>query len=250
MKKTIIITGASSGLGAELARRFAKENHTVCALARSVDKLNNLNKEYPENIYPFPVDISSEQTVKDTFNAIKKQFKTVDLLINNAAYVCGGGVVGEDNLSEAYKVIDINLKGAMYCCYAVIPLMVEKQSGRIINISSIAALPGGPMSIFQKNPEEIKAGAYGISKAGMNAIGEMLGQSLQSNNITMTTIMPGAIDTPVWIDEKGNNRHPMKEDGAKLMKTSEVADLISFIAAQPNHICYKSVTLFPICEWK
>ena len=245
--KTIVITGASSGLGEELARRFAAEGHQVCALARRADRLKSLEDEYPDHIHAFPVDISSQEAVADCFKTIGEQFAAVDVLINNAGYV-GGGVVGKDDWSESANVIDINLKGTMFCCYGVIPLMKKKQSGRIINISSIASLPGGALPMFQSDDGTVQTGAYGISKAGMNAIGEVLGHSLQQSNITLSTIIPGAIDTPLWYNEKGECRYPIQ--GAQLMKASEVADMICFVASQHNHICYKSITMFPTCEWK
>lgn len=246
--KTIVITGASSGLGEELTRRFAAEGHQVCALARSVDKLEKLKAECPDNILPFPLDLADRDAIKKCFQKIEQQFDTVDLLINNAGFADGGRIL-DGNWDDVSNVIDVNLKGAMYCCYAVIPLMIRQKSGRIINISSVAAIPGGPMSMFDpENPDDINVGAYAVSKAGMNAIAENLGKTLHRNNITMTTVMPGAIDTPLWYNDNGVSRYPIKD--AKLMQPSEVADLICFIASQPNHICYKTITLFPICEWK
>ncbi|RLC44619.1 MAG: hypothetical protein DRH57_09000 [Candidatus Cloacimonadota bacterium] len=250
--KTIVITGASSGLGEELTRRFAAEGNQVCALARSVDKLETLKNEYPENIHVFQTDISSDDDVEKSFKAIEKQFTSIDLLVNNAGFVGGGEVDKVDWSKEDWessaKVLDINLKGTMYCCFAAIPLMKKEQAGRIINISSIAALPGGALPMFLKDDGSVKSGVYAMSKAGVNAIGETLGYSLHQNNITLSTIMPGAIDTPLWYNEKGESRYPIKD--AKLMSVEEVADTICFVAAQPNYICFKTITMFPICEWK
>ncbi len=250
--KTIVITGASSGLGEELTRRFAAEGNQVCALARSVDKLETLKNEYPENIHIFQTDIASEDDVEKSFKAIENQFDSIDLLINNAGYVGGDRVDKadwtKDDWKDSAKVIDVNLKGTMYCCFAGIALMKKKQSGRIINISSIAALPGGALPMFLKDDGVVNSGIYSISKAAINAIGESLGHSLHQNNITLSTIMPGAIDTPLWYNEKGECRYPIKD--AKLMSAAEVANTICFVASQPNHICFKTVTMFPTCEWK
>ena len=162
--KTMVITGASSGLGKTLAEHFATKGWTVCAVARSRDKLVELREAYPEKIFAYPTDISNAKQVKASFAAIHETHNPIDVLINNAGVVPQWKQFGKDDFEVIDQTIDINLKGTMYCTYAVLPGMLERKDGRIINIASRVGLvegrPPGPDA-------PLGFADYGASKLGM-----------------------------------------------------------------------------------
>ncbi len=137
--KTMIITGASSGVGRALAEHFAKQDWSICAIARTAEKLKELEANYPGLIAPYVCDISKADNVRQTFNTILEKHPAPDVLVNNAGGVTKG-FMEEDELDIIDQGIDVNLKGTMYCTGAVVPAMKKAKSGLIINIASIAGL--------------------------------------------------------------------------------------------------------------
>ena len=142
IKKIAVITGAGSGLGASLAKKYAKDGYHVCLLGRTEAKLERTAQGLPNEDYSiFSVDVSSKREVSHIFTKIKENLGTVDVLVNNA----GVGVFDlAENLSEeaVHQMIDINLKGTIFCTQEVLSDMKEKNSGSILNIVSTAGLAG------------------------------------------------------------------------------------------------------------
>ncbi len=230
--KTMIVTGASGGLGRALCEYFAKQDVTVCAVARSRDKLAELEKAHPGRIFAYPADLSVGSQVKQVFGEILEQHKTIDTLVNNAG-ILRFGEFYEQDFDTIDQVIDTNLKGTMYCTQMVLPAMISAGKGDIINISSVGGTRGNP-----------QAALYCSSKHGMIGFGDSIAQGLRSKGVRVTTLCPGGIDTPIWTEE-----HPHPEGADKLMTPEDVAELIQFIISQPQHMLYKRVVFFPMCEW-
>lgn len=236
---TMIITGASSGLGKCLAEHFASKGWTVCAVARNRDKLKDLEEAYPGNIFAYPTDVSDAKQVKTSFAAIQKERGPVDALINNAGIVPQDREFGKDDFEVVDRTIDTNLKGTMYCTYAVLPSMLEQKDGRIINIASRAGVVGGEGRADPGGP--LNFGDYGASKFGVVGFGHHLGRQLLPKGILMTTLCPGGINTPVadaWDVDKG-----------KLMQPDQIADLIEFLLKQEKNIFFKQMLFFAGFEW-
>ncbi len=235
----LVITGASSGLGATLTRRFAAEGNVICAIARGKERLKKIKDEYPESIDVYPLDVSHAQQVKSAFAAIEKKHGFIDILINNAGVPGYKGNLYDYNDFEGIgKTIDINLKGTMYCTYSVIQSMISRKKGRIINIASFAGL-----RIERKEPseEEVHLGDYLVSKHGVVAFGSYMAKELAYHGILVTTICPGGIKTPWW---EGQNR----KDIDRLIKPEDIANAVAFIVNQPENLIYRLLVVQPICE--
>lgn len=244
--KIMVITGASTGVGRAAALRFAGEGYGVCALARNVEKLEQVAAEGNGKIYPYPTDVSNGEQVERTFAKILDEHKRIDVLINNAGVTEGKApAVRSDNADvtegEARvdcalidRVIDTNLKGAMYCTFAALPAMRKQGSGRVINVASIAGVDIVPQG---------SNGLYTASKHGMVAFSEALGKKVRRDGILVTALCPGGIDTPLWNDE---NPYPYGKD--TMIRPEEVADLIAYVLAQPTRTLFKNIIFVPVVE--
>jgi 3-oxoacyl-[acyl-carrier protein] reductase len=228
----IVISGASSGVGECLALRLAASGVKVSALARSADKLQALARQNA-NIGVFPVDVSDAKALQRVVAEILHTRGPIDALVNNAAVV-EMKAFWEQDVATLDRIIDTNLKGTMYLTHAVIPGMMEKKAGRIINICSVAGTRGIPTQA-----------AYCASKHGMTGFGDALAQELIPHGISVSTLCPGGIQTPLWDAEK----NPYPGDASRLMTPEEVCELVEFILSRPSGSLYKRVVFFPSNEW-
>ncbi len=228
MKKTIAITGASSGLGRVLSADLAKEGHTVCALARSAEKLNELKAAHPDQINVYPVDIANADAVQQVFSDIG----AIDVLINNAG-IFSSAPFHEESFETIDRIIDTNLKGLMYCTRAALPSMIEKKSGHIINISSVSGINGLPGQAI-----------YGASKHGVQGFADVVAMEAREHGVLVTNLCPGGIATPLW-----NASNPYPGEQNDLISCEEISNLIQFLLSQPKSTLYKKVVFFPKSEW-
>ncbi|MCZ2259898.1 SDR family oxidoreductase [Sporosarcina sp. G11-34] len=187
VKKIAVITGAGSGLGASLAKKYAEDGYHVCLLGRTEAKLERTTRDLStEDHSIFTVDVSSKREVSQVFDKIKENLGTVDVLVNNA----GVGVFDlAENLSEeaVHQMIDINLKGTIFCTQEVLADMKEKNSGSILNIVSTAGLAG-------KKTETV----YCASKYGMRGFHESLLVELEETDIHVFGAYMGGMKTEFW----------------------------------------------------
>ncbi len=241
--KTMIITGASSGVGRALAIHFAGQDWNIAAIGRSAERLQDVKYEYPNKIDTYICDISKSSEVRKTFDTIISKFPVVDVLINNAGIVTGGNM-DNDELSVIDLGIDVNLKGTMYCTGAVVPTMKKAKAGLIINIASIAGLPGG-LADQWIDSNKTKFCTYGTTKAGIIFFTESLAKQLLPSGVRATCLCPGAIATPLWENQGG---YP--DNDAKIMTTDDMNNLVQFLVDQPDNILYKNMTMFPVNDWK
>ena len=233
--KKILITGCSSGLGEELANRFIRLGWTVLGIGRNHEKINTLEKKLGINFKGFVTDITIKEDVNKTFNYIQKNFKNIDLLVNNAA-VFKMKEFSKGSFEDIDSIIDTNLKGTMYCTFKVLDIMKRnpKTVRRIINIGSVASIRG------IKNQS-----IYCASKFGLNGFGEALNQELIDENISITTICPGGIDTPLW---NKDNPYPGKNK-ENILQPKDIVDIIEYISRLEKRIVLKNLTIFPNNEW-
>ncbi len=230
-KGIMVITGASNGVGRATALRFAAEGYGVCALARSVDKLETLASAGEGQIYPYPTDVSDSGQVERVFEKIVTEHNRIDILINNAGVAAGKQPV---DFAMIDRVIDTNLKGTMYCTFATLPTMRQHGGGRIVNVASIAGV-----DIIAEGSN----GLYTASKHGVVAFSEALGKMVRRDGILVTALCPGAIDTALWSEE---NPYPHSREA--MIRPEEVADLIAYLLAQPKRTLFKNVSFVPVVE--
>lgn len=224
MKKTIVITGASSGLGKTLAMDMAAQGHTVYALARSAEKL----RELPDSIKTVSLDVADANAVQKAFAEIGP----VDVLINNAG-IFSSAPFHEESWENIDRIIDTNLKGLMYCTRAALPAMIEKKAGHIINISSVSGING------------IRGQAvYGASKHGVQGFADVVAMEAREHGVLVTNLCPGGIATPLW---GASNPYPGEQND--LISCEEISRLVVFLLGQPETTLYKKVVFFPKSEW-
>jgi len=232
--KSILVTGATRGVGEALTLKFAQKGHVIYALARTRSQLNSLiEKCGVDKVIPFEVDVSKKEQVEEATTAIEREYGTPDVLINNAGIVENVSFA-DQGLEMIDRIVDVNLKGTLYVTHCVVPGMIARGSGRIINISSVAGTRGIPGQA-----------AYCASKFGMNGFGDTLAQELLPKGVLVTTICPGGIDTPLWDSDK----NPYPGDKTRIMQPQEIVDLIEFLINQPKGTLHKKIVMFPTNEW-
>lgn len=232
--KSILVTGATRGVGEALTLKFAKKGYVVCALARTRNQLNSLvEKCGSDKVIPFEVDVSKKEQVEEAITTIQRDYGVPDVLVNNAGVVENVSFAEQD-VAMIDRIVDVNLKGTLYVTRYLIPGMIARGSGRIINVSSVAGTRGIPGQAV-----------YCASKFGMNGFADTLAQELLKNGILVTTICPGAIDTPLWNSEK----NPYPGDKTRIMQPEEIVDLIEYLLDQPEGTLHKKIVMFPTNEW-
>ena len=223
--KVVLVTGASRGIGAEIVRSFAKEKaRIVINYNKSEQEAINLSKEVDKlggTCLLVKADISKYQEVENMFETIKKTFGTVDILINNAG-VCDYSLMCDITPETIDKIVDINLKGALYCAKEASKIMLYNQSGKIINISSIWGEVGGSNEV-----------TYSATKAGIIGLTKALSKELEFNNIKVNAIAPATvIGTGMTNNLSKDTLEELKEESPnkKLLVAKDVSDKVLYLA--------------------
>lgn len=240
MKKIILITGASSGIGEGCARKFASQGARLILNARSTDKLTaiaqKLNERYGTDCYVMPFDVCDRESAAEALNALPEEWKSIDVLINNAGLAIGTDKEHEGNLEEWDVVIDTNIKALLSMTRLVVPGMVERGRGHIINIGSIAgdaAYPGGSV--------------YCATKAAVKALSDGLRIDLVDTPLRVTNIKPGLVETNFSVvrfrgdKEKADNVYR----GIKPLNGDDIAEVVYFAAAAPEHMQVAEILVMP-----
>ena len=235
--QTVIITGASRGIGKDIATHFAKKNAKTVIISRDSLTLNNVAQELSEfndYIMPIALDVSNLNSFNDAVKSIEKKFNTIDILINNAG-------ITRDNLilrlkeEDWDKVININLKGCFNGMKAVSKNMIKNKKGKIINISSIIGLTG---NVGQSN--------YAASKAGIIGLTKSIAKELSSRNINVNAIAPGYIETEMTnnLNDKNKTKFTNQIPLNRLGKTKDISNLVLYLASEyANYITGQTITI-------
>lgn len=238
--KIVFISGASSGLGEAMAKRFAKEGAVLLLCARNIQKLNilktELEKAYNTKTYAYELDVRDRKAVDEVFEKIPKELKNIDILINNAGLAQGLEKVQEGSLDDFDTMIDTNIKGLLYLTRKIVPIMVENQKGQVINIGSVAgihAYPGGAV--------------YCATKAAVRFISDGLRMDLVDTPIRVTNIQPGMVETNFSVARfHGDVQRAAKVyEGIKALEAEDIADIALYTAAVPAHVQICEVTVTP-----
>ena len=185
VNKNIIITGASSGLGKEIAFQSAAAGANVFLLARSIERLQKIKKQieeaYQVKVYCYQLDVSNGSQIEEVFTNIERQIGTVDVLVNNAGFGLFEEVINL-NLDEAKRMLDVNVYGLIACTKMVVPSMVRKKAGHIINIASQAGKVATP-----------KSSVYAATKHAVLGFTNSLRLEMSEHNVFVTSVNPGPI---------------------------------------------------------
>jgi len=235
------ITGASSGFGKSCARRFAKEGWNLILTARREDKLNNLKKELGNKtkVYTFSLDVRDFHAIQKAIQKIPVDFQEIDVLINNAGLALGLEPAHQANLNDWEIMIDTNIKGLIYCTRIILPEMVRRNRGHIVNIGSIAGnwpYPGGNV--------------YGATKAFVQQFSRNLRADLIGTQIRITNIDPGLAETEFSIVRfKGNKEKAAKVyQGTAPLTGEDIAEIVHWVTSLPPHVNINSVEVMPTSQ--
>lgn len=240
MNKTVLITGASSGIGEGCARRFASEGARIILNSRSTDKLESLAqdlmKKYGIECYVLAFDVCNRKAAAAALDSLPEEWKSIDILINNAGLAVGVDKEHEGCLEEWDVVIDTNIKALLSMTRMVVPGMVERGRGHIINIGSIAgdaAYPGGSV--------------YCATKAAVKALSDGLRIDLVDTPLRVTNIKPGLVETNFSVvrfrgdKEKADNVYK----GIKALNGDDIAEVAYFAASAPEHMQVAEILVMP-----
>lgn len=236
--KTALITGATSGIGEATARLLATQGYRLILCGRRKERLDNLSNELKNiaQIHTLCFDVRDQKEVKSSIDQLPEDWKSIDILINNAGNAHGLAPVQTGDIGDWDAMIDINVKGLLYVSHAVIPGMISMNSGHIINIGSIAGKEVYP-----------QGNVYCASKAAVDTITRGMRLDLLPHRIKVTAIHPGLVETEFSLVRfKGDEERAKKTyEGMKPLTGSDIADLVLFILSRPAHVQIADLVVFP-----
>ena len=224
--RVAIVTGGAQGFGLAITKRFIKSGAKVIIWdidnKTTEDAVKKINSE--NCIYQI-VDVKNFDQISENLKEVEKKFNKIDIFINNAGITGSNATIAEYPVKEWKKVIDLNLNAVFYCCKAVVPYMIKKNYGRIVNIASIAGKEGNP-----------NAGAYSSSKAGVIGLTKSLGKELAQKNIAVNCVTPAAAKTRIFdqMTEEHINYMLSKIPRNKFAKVEELASLVTWLSSEEN----------------
>lgn len=234
VKKLIVITGASSGIGKATAKRLSNEGYPLLLLSRNVEKLQELN--LPDAMC-VSVDVTNLEKIKAAVKEAEAKFGKVDCFINNAGVMLLGDAAQQD-VNEWDTMIDTNMKGVLNGIHVVLQDMVERNEGTIINVSSIAGRKTFPNHAI-----------YCGTKFAVHAITENIREEVSQHNVRVITIAPGVVETNLLShttsEEIKENYVSWKKEIEGGLDPNVVADAISYAYQQPQHVCIREIVLAP-----
>lgn len=227
--KTIVITGASTGIGEAIAKKLAENDYRVILVARNKERLEKVTKEINEmashSAAFYQVDVSSQSQVEDMVNDVKDKFGSIYGYINNAGVMLDSEVV-KGNVTSWEQMIDVNIKGVLYGTSLVVPDMIENGAGHIINISSVSG-----------HEVTKKSTVYSATKFAVRAISQGLEKELARTGVRITNISPGMVDTNLSPNRQEMNRKPLE--------AVDIANGVLYALSQPNYVNVNELTIRP-----
>jgi NADP-dependent 3-hydroxy acid dehydrogenase YdfG len=236
--KTIFITGATAGFGEACAHLFAKNGYRLLLNGRRLERLETL-KEKLENAYAIPVyllpfDVQNREKVFTAIGDLPESWQEIDVLINNAGLALGRDLFDNADLNDWETMIDTNVKGLLYVSKAVIPYMIKRKNGHIINLGSVAA-----KDVYERG------NVYCASKAAVDTISKAMRIDLLQHRIKVTAVHPGAAETEFSLVRfKGDQVTAQKTyEGFQPLSAEDVAEIIFYCASLPHHVCINDLVV-------
>lgn len=238
--KTVLVTGASSGFGKEIAAAFAKKGSRLIIAARRAQKIKEtaaeLKKRYGIEVLAMTLDVRKKSDVAKAIKSLPVKWRNIDILVNNAGLSRGLDKLQEGSVQDWDEMIDTNVKGLLYVTRAVLPQMVKRNTGHIINIGSIAGHEVYP-----------KGNVYCASKHAVDAITKGIRLDVVDTDIRVTTIDPGLAETEFSIVRfRGNvNKAKAVYTGIEALKPADIADAVIYAASRPLNIVVAEMIILP-----
>jgi len=243
MKRTIFITGATSGIGKACAQKFAANGDDLIINGRRKERLeelkSELEREYKIEILCAAFDVQNREEVFETINRFSERWKSIDILINNAGLAIGRSTFDEADITDWETMLNTNVNGLIYVSKAVLPFMIKRNYGHIINLGSVAG-----DDVYERG------NIYCASKSAVETISQAMRIDLLPHHIKVTNIKPGAVETEFSIVRfKGDEEKAARVyDGLIPLTAAEVADSIFYCASLPPNVCINELTITCIAQ--
>jgi len=237
-QRTALITGATSGIGEATARLLASNNYNLILCGRRRDKLDNLQAELSKitKVTTLSFDVRDYDAVKSSLKTLGAEWKTIDVLINNAGNAHGLDPIHRGDVRDWDAMMDINVKGLLYVSREIMPGMTERRSGHIINIGSVAGKEVYP-----------NGNVYCASKFAVDAVTQGMRIDLNPFGIKVTGIHPGMVETEFSLVRfKGDaEKAASVYKGLKPLTGQDIADVILYVLSTPDHVVIADMVVFP-----
>lgn len=237
-----LITGASSGIGAAVAKKLASSGYNLILIARRLDRLEAIKKEleakFQVKVIVASCDVANPELIQAFTEKYKSELQDVNLLINNAGLAKASDKIFEANMQHWDQMLDVNVRGLLQITRAVLPYFVAKNSGHVVNLGSVAGrwvYPGGAV--------------YCATKYAVRAISEGMRMDLFGKNIRVTNIEPGMVETEfseVRFDDK--EKANAVYNGMKPLSAEDIADTIEWVVSRPGHVNIQELVIFPTAQ--
>ncbi|NQV78843.1 MAG: SDR family NAD(P)-dependent oxidoreductase [Lutibacter sp.] len=240
-QKTAFITGATSGIGKATAQLFAKNNIRLILCGRRSERLIQLKEALSvfTDIITLQFDVRKKEEVFKAVESLPKEFQKIDILINNAGNAHGLSTIQDGNMDDWDAMIDINVKGLLYVSKAILPKMVERNDGFVVNIGSVAG-----KEVY------LNGNVYCASKYAVNALNKAMRIDLNKHNIRVSAIHPGAVETEFSeVRFKGDiTKVKNVYKGFKALQADDIADIIYFVVTRPYHVNIEDLVVYPTAQ--
>jgi len=240
-KKTAFITGATSGIGKATAEIFAKNKMNLILCGRRKDRLLKLKEELNKitNVTALQFDVRNKAAIFKAVESLPKEFQQIDILINNAGNAHGLSTIQDGSIDDWDAMIDINVKGLLYVSKAILPQMVERNNGFVVNIGSIAGKEVYP-----------NGNVYCASKHAVNALNKAMRIDLNKHNIRVSAIHPGAVETEFSeVRFKGDvEKAKNVYKGFEALQAQDIAEIIQFVVTRPAHVNIEDLVVYPTAQ--
>jgi NADP-dependent 3-hydroxy acid dehydrogenase YdfG len=243
MNKTILISGASSGIGRAAAEAFAARSYRLIIAGRRKERLQELatrlQATYKAEVLCLSFDLQDGNSVHKAISGLPDEWKEIDILVNNAGLAVGMSPLHEGSFEDWDRMIDTNIKGLAYLSREVVPLMVAREKGHVINIGSIAG-----------KETYINGNVYCATKHAVDSLTKAMRMELVKYGIRVTQIAPGAVETEFSeVRFKGDKEAAAKVYlGFQPLKPEDVAGAIVYVAELPAHVCVNDMLIMPTAQ--
>lgn len=236
----VFVTGVSAGFGAAIAKRFIKEGHNVIGAARRIERLNELKRDLGDNFYPLELDIRDREKMLSSLSGLPEKFAQIDLLVNNAGLALGLEPAYEVDFNDWMTMIETNVIALTSVTHAILPQMVKRKKGHVINLGSIAGTypyPGGNV--------------YGATKAFVKQFSLNLRADLAGTRVRVTDVEPGLCGTTEFsqVRFKGDEEKAAKVyENVQPLTAIDIAETVYWIATQPEHVNINRIEMMPTAQ--
>ena len=237
--KIALVTGATSGIGWATAEHLAKVGYNLIICGRREERLKELAQRVDVKTFPLVFDVRDKQATDQAIASLPDEWKAIDVLINNAGNAHGLGKIQDGDVADWEAMIDINVKGLLYVTKAVVPGMIERATGHIVNIGSVAGKEVYP-----------NGNVYCASKHAVDALNSGMRLDLNGTGVKVSQVCPGLVETEFSLVRfKGDeDRAGSVYQGFDPLTANDIADLIQFIVTRPAHVNIADTLIFPAAQ--